>query len=435
MTMESTLSIEPQTRSGRIHIMTTLFLFSSLLFGWLAFNLYHPIYRHSGLSAFSFLMGWLTGELALHHIFWQVLLVSLFAWGGAIQGMTGALGLLICNLSWLTMGYFYLQGAEARSEMESALTDGLGADFIGRIKEEFRTRFPSTPDFAAIRKPFGAINPSLEVIKNIPFGNQDQALDIYRARNAGTSKPVLLQIHGGAWTEKMGSKNEQGIPLMSHMALRDWICVANSYRLSPRATFPEHIIDCKEALVWIKEHISEYGGDPGFIVVTGGSAGGHLSSLMALSANDPAFQPGFEDKDTSLQGAVPFYGVYDFTNENKLQKHDGQRKFFETSIMKLPLEGNEKDYERASPMFRVHKEAPPFLIIHGDKDTLVPVEEARVFFEKLKAVSSKSVSYAEIAGGQHAFDIFPSLRSEHVKQGIEKFLALIYSEHLKSSKS
>ena len=75
----------------------------------------------------------------------------------------------------------------------------------------------------------------------------------------------------------MGSKNEQALPLMNHMALRGWICVSTDYRLSPTSTFPEAIIDCKEALAWIKENIAEYGGDPEFIVVTGGSAGGHLS--------------------------------------------------------------------------------------------------------------------------------------------------------------
>jgi acetyl esterase/lipase len=413
--------------------MTTLFLFLSLLFGWLAYNLYHPIYRHPLLSMFSFLSGWLTGELALHHILWQVLLVILFVWGGAVEGFLGALGLLICITSWFTMAYFYVQGNEARDEMESALLSGLGADFQGRINDEFRTHFPLMPDFGAIKRPFARIDPMIEVVKDIPFGQHKQALDIYRARNSVAGRPVLFQIHGGAWTEKMGSKNEQGIPLMSHMAKRDWICVASSYRLSPEATFPEHIIDCKEAVVWIKDHISEYGGDPNFIVVTGGSAGGHLSSLMALTANDPDFQPGFEDKDTSLQGAVPFYGVYDFTNKHQLQKHDGLRNWFETSIMKLSFEGNEEEYEQASPLFRLHKDAPPFLIIHGDKDTLVPVEEARVFSENLRAVSSNSVSYAEISGAQHGFDIFPSLRSEHVKQGIEKFLCLLYSDYLISS--
>jgi acetyl esterase/lipase len=242
--------------------------------------------------------------------------------------------------------------------------------------------------------------------------------------------PVLLQIHGGAWTEKMGSKNEQAIPLMSHMALRGWICVTIDYRLSPGATFPEHIIDCKEGLAWVKAHISDYGGNPQFIVLTGGSAGGHLCSLLALTPNDPAFQPGFEQVDTSVQGAVPFYGVYDLTDEYQLQKHPGQRKLFENSILKLSFAGNLEQYQAVSPLFRIHDKAPPFLIIHGDKDSLVPVEEARMFASKLREVSKQPAAYAEIRDAQHAFDMFPSLRSELVKQGVERFLAYLYSQYL-----
>ncbi len=407
--------------------MTTLFFLTSLLFGWLAWNLYHPVYRPQGLAVVSFLCGWLTGELALHHILWQLALVLIFAWAGAIDGFYGALALFICVTAWFAMAWFYIQGNDARREMESALSGSLGQGYQAGIREEFRAQFPSGPNPERLKHPFARIDPALEVIKDVAFGSHGLTLDIYRSHDEKQDKPVLLQIHGGAWTEKMGSKNEQGLPLMSHMATRGWISVAISYRLSPVATFPEHIIDCKEALVWIRDHIAGYGGDPDFVVVTGGSAGGHLTALMALTANDPEFQPGFEDRDTSVKGAVPFYGVYDFTNEHKLQKHDAQRKFFESSIMKLPFDGHEEEYRRASPLFHIHEEAPPFLIIHGDRDTLVPVEEARIFASKLREVSKQPVVYAEITGAQHAFDIFPSIRSENVKHGVEKFLAFLLS--------
>ncbi len=415
--------------------MTLFFFLLSLLFGWLAYNLYRPIFRHPQLAAVSFLAGWLTGELALHHILWQVLLVGILTWLGAVEGLLGALGLLICICAWFAMGYFYLQGQHAETEMEYALSENLGSGYEDEIEAAQRSHFPEGPDFAAIKKPFRPVDSAIEVVKDQSFGTNGQTLDLYRSRNSVTGKPVLFQIHGGAWTEKMGSKNEQGIPLMTHMAKRDWICVANSYRLSPTATMPEHVVDCKQALVWIKENIAQYGGDPDFIVVTGGSAGGHLCSLLALTANDSDFQPGFEDKDTALQGAVPYYGAYDFTNEHQFQKHDGAAKMFERSIMKCSLEGHREDYERVSPLFRIHASAPPFLIIHGDKDTLVPVEEARVFSTKLREVSSSSVTYAEISGAQHAFDMFPSLRSEHVKQGIERFLAYLFTQYNNQKKS
>jgi acetyl esterase/lipase len=328
------------------------------------------------------------------------------------------------------LGWFYLRSEAAKPQMQQALVLGLGNDYESQIQAAQRAHFPAEPDFGKIRDPRHNIHPSIDVLKNIHFGQHGQKLDIYRPRRELTNSPVLLQIHGGAWTEKMGSKNEQAIPLMSHMATRDWVCVSIDYRLSPTATFPEHIIDCKEGLAWVKAHIQAYGGDPEFIIVTGGSAGGHLCSLLALTPNDPAFQPGFEDIDTQVQGAVPFYGVYDLTDEHQLQKNTAQRKLFETSVLKVPYEGNQNRYQQASPLFRINAAAPPFLIIHGNKDSLVPVEEARMFAEKLKSISGQPVAFAEISDAQHAFDMFPSLRSEHVKQGVERFLAYLYSQHL-----
>ena len=127
-------------------------------------------------------------------------------------------------------------------------------------------------------------------------------LDIWRRPDLhrGGQAPVLLQVPGGAWM--VGNKRGQAHPLMSHLAELGWICVAINYRLSPRSTWPDHIVDVKRAIAWTKQHIAEYGGDPDWIAITGGSAGGHLSSLAALTPNDSRFQPGFEDADTRVQG-------------------------------------------------------------------------------------------------------------------------------------
>jgi acetyl esterase/lipase len=410
--------------------MTGLFFLFSLWFGWLAYNIFHPIYNNSKGALLSFLAGWLTAELAIHHILWQVVLVSLFVLGGAVSGFLGALGFLICVSAWIALGYHYLLSDKAETEVSEALYDGLGEDYLSKIHDEFSSRFPVAPDFDRIKWPFTGNHPKVEVLKNIPFGVNDQYLDIYRPRQKVENAPVLFQIHGGGWTEKMGSKNEQALPLMNHMALRNWICVSADYRLSPTATAPDHIVDCKQALVWIREEIASYGGNPDFVVVTGGSAGGHLAALMALSANDPTFQPGFEGEDTTVQGAVPFYGAYDFTNANGYQKNDALIDLIEASVMKLPKQENIEAFRQSSPLFRVTESAPPFLIIHGDKDTLLPVEEARFFADQLRDVARNPVVYAEISGGQHAFDMFESVRSEHVKHGVERFLGYIYSRYL-----
>ena len=419
--------------------MRTLFFLSALLFGWLTFNCYSPIYRQPRLATFSFLVGWLTGELALHSIVLQAALVCLFIWSGSVTGFTGAIAFAIYVCSWVALTYFYLTGYRAKGAVNRSLTDALGEHYLDQISALDKASLVNTPDFSQIKRPRKNIDPQVEVIKNLHFGHHGQKLDIYRHKPPLTSNnsdsdaeaalPVLLQIHGGAWTERMGSKNEQAIPLMNHMALKQWVCVSIDYRLSPTATFPEHIIDCKEGLAWVKSHIHEYGGDPDFIVVTGGSAGGHLSSLVALAPNDPNFQPGFEDVDTSVQGAVPFYGVYDFTNKHGMQNNRGLMTLLEKSVLKKRQDQDPETYEAASPLFRISPAAPPFFIIHGDKDTLVPVDEARTFAKTLGEISDNPVAYAEIEGGQHAFDMFASVRSEYVKFGVAKFLVYLHTQH------
>ncbi|XOV86003.1 MAG: alpha/beta hydrolase fold domain-containing protein [Pseudomonadota bacterium] len=406
--------------------MTTLLFLFSLVSGWTAYNLYHPIHHRGVASVVSFLAGWLVGELALHVIAVQLFLVFLFAWAGAIEGLLGALALLVFVVSWAAMGYFYLTGRDARATVAGALQAGLGEGFLETIPQDVWMKFPKHPDARRLKLPFAGIDSRVEVIKDVPFGTHAQRLDIYRPRRQVQRRPVLLQIHGGAWTEKMGSKNEQAIPLMSHMAQRDWICVSVDYRLSPGATFPEHLIDCKEGLAWIRANIAEYGGNPDFVVVTGGSAGGHLCAMMALTQNDPQYQPGFENADTSVVAAVPFYGVMDFTRPFE---SDGAADLIEKSVMKRRRRDDLTLFEQASPLYLVSEDAPPFFVIQGDMDTLVPVDEARQFVSALRKVSRQPVVYAEIEGAQHAFDMFPSIRSEHVKHGVEKFLAWVHANY------
>ena len=413
--------------------MSTIFLLLSILYVWMAWNLYHPNFHHSKVSILSFAVGLLAGELGLHVIFWQAMTVAFFVLVGAVSGVFGAIGFLLCAASWGAMAFYYYESANAQKEVISGLEEGLGKRFQTQVNEELRQQFAEEPDRELIRHPFQHLDPNVELIRNVHFGDFGQQLDIRRPRAGAPDPPmpVLLHIHGGAWT--YGKKDDgQGIPLMNHMAKRGWICISSSYRLSPSATFPDHIIDCKQALVWIKEEIREYGGNPDFIIVTGGSAGGHLSSLLALTPRHQAFQPGFEEKDTSVQGAVPFYGLYDFTDAENHFPQNSSREMLENSIFKLEMSGNEHVFKEASPLFHISDQAPPFLVIQGTHDTLVPVASSRAFSKTLREKSTNKVAYVELAGAQHAFDVFPSLRSEYVKFGVEKFLAWTYSQYLKS---
>ncbi|MES9544085.1 alpha/beta hydrolase [Actinomadura sp. NPDC000600] len=134
---------------------------------------------------------------------------------------------------------------------------------------------------------------------------------------------------------------------------------------------------------------------PSTLFVAGSSAGGHLASMAALTPCDPAFQPGFETADTSVSGAISLYGY-----------HGG-------------LDG-EVD-SPSSPVSYLRPDAPPFFVAHGTADSLVPVEDTRLFVDRLRSVSVNPVVYAELPGAQHSFDLFHSLRFEAVIDGIEAF--------------
>jgi len=414
--------------------MTLLFLILASLSAWATYNLYFPVYKHHKGVVISFVSGWLVGELVWHHLVVQVMLTLVFVAAGAVDGFFGSVGLLVFLVSWWAMTKYHLQADLAEGEVECSLQDGLGADYRDKIRTDAIYDDVTPLSKKKLARPFNSLrSDEVECLKNITYQQVDGLnlkLDIRRLKKQLENAPVLFQIHGGAWTHKMGSKNEQGIPLMNRLAEMGWVCVAISYRLSPQATFPDHIIDCKKALVWVKHHIAEYGGNPGFILVTGGSAGGHLSSLLSLTENYGAFQPGFEYENTEVQGCVPFYGIYDFHDEKGLQYHKGLEQVLETSILKVSKQENPDLYRQASPINHIHKKAPPFMVIQGDKDTLVSMDETRYFVDSLKQISDNPVVYSEISGAQHAFDVFPSVRSEHVLNGVVRFAGWLYSDYL-----
>jgi acetyl esterase/lipase len=234
-----------------------------------------------------------------------------------------------------------------------------------------------------------------------------------------------VQVHGGAWI--IGEKREQGRPLMYHLATQGWVCVAPNYRLSPRAVFPEHLVDVKRVLRWVREHVAEYGGDPDFVVITGGSAGGHLAALAALTPNDPELQPGFEGVDTSVIACVPFYAPYDLTRRFGGRGADGFGGLLERWVIQQRAADAPDAYASASPIERIGPHAPPFMVVHGTADSLVSVEAARAFAAELREVSSHPVVFVELPGAQHAFDVFHSIRSDVVVRGVHLFLASVYA--------
>lgn len=398
------------------------------LFTW---NAFRPVRRVRELILGSFLAGWWTSELPLHQLAWQVFGSAVLIDLGALGGWPGLLGLAICIVSWSALVLLAVRASRVGDLFERALSEDLGADYLSRLSPDVQERVRQREARARLIFPWRFHDRRVRVHAGIQYaegaGRRHQ-LDVHVPMSGAKGAPVLFQVHGGGWV--VGNKRQQGMPLVNHMAARGWVCVSANYRLSPRATFPDHLIDLKRALAWTREHIAEYGGDPDFIVVTGGSAGGHLCSLLALTANDPRYQPGFEQVDTRVQGCVPFYAVYDFVDRSRVHMHRGLSLVVNRLVMKSTPERDPEAFDRASPIAQIHADAPPFFIVHGDQDSMAPHEEARIFVQRLRDVSKSKVIYIELPGVQHAFEVFHSIRTGHATGAVFRFLSTVHADYL-----
>jgi acetyl esterase/lipase len=383
--------------------------------------------RAGKTPALFFLSGWLVGDLAAFHIEWQAIATLVFVISGAFDRWPGWLGLGVTIASWSGLVAGTVRARRTGQVIETALAETLGTDYRSRIPDDYAGSFTSVPA-RPWSSPIRRRHRDVERIKDISYGpaGKRNLLDVYRPRSRPASSPVLIYIHGGAWSA--GSKNGQGMPLMLHLASHGWLCVAPNYRLSPRASFPAHLVDVKRALAWVREHGAEFGADPTFVAVAGGSAGGHLAALMGLTANDPEYQPGFEEIDTSVAAVVPLYGAYDLLDRHGVRKDRFQIEYLQKKkVLTSSPEDNRQEWEKASPVSRVHSGAPPFFVLHGAHDSLLFCEDARYFVEALRAVSREPVAYAELPGAQHGFDTFHSIRSVAVVEGVTRLLAFVRS--------
>ena len=249
---------------------------------------------------------------------------------------------------------------------------------------------------AALLVPFLRRRRDVQRIADLAYGGAGrfQRLDLYRHRSGPDRAPVFVYFHGGHFHS--GSKNREALPLLYRLAANGWIVISANYRLAPAASFPDAHVDAKLVLAWAAEHVAAFGGDPGTIVIAGDSAGAHLAAFAGLTANDPTYQPGFEQADTTVTAVVGLGGYYG------------------------PLDTARPE---TSPLAHARDDAPPFLLLHGDCDSVVPVQGAREFAAALCAISHAPVELVELPGAQHAFDHFQTLRSAPVAAAIQAFTA------------
>lgn len=387
-----------------------------------ALNALSPRKRPPVVFVWSFFASWITLELVWHHLFIGSVATALLVRGGALDDPAGVVGFVLMVITGGVLLAIGLTTGKTRVAVHGAVVD-------------------LEPDHAAPRFPRSHVvfpflvnhREGVRRERNIEYARVagrrlrlDVTLPSAPVPAGRTRRPALMQIHGGGWV--IGDKREQGLPLLNHMAAQGWVGFNVNYRLSPSVAFPDHLIDLKRGLTWIKDHAEDFGIDPDFVCVTGGSAGGHLTAMMGLTANEPALQPGFEGADTSVAAAVPFYGIYDFTDGGTFGSDpEIFRRFLEPLVVQAFLADEPEKFVAASPVHHLRADAPPFFVIHGDCDTLAPVEDARTFVEELRAVSTQPVLYAEMRGAQHAFEVFPSVRTARVIEGVERFLSTLWA--------
>jgi len=396
--------VSPLLRQGLVRIVVAL-------------NARYPVHRNRLLTVPSFFASWLATEAAPVWLGWWGIRTVADLFGRRRRlGVADAVGVGLTGAAAGILLREVLDGARAGEQLRGALSGVVPASFLDARPPCDRR---------------GAVLPVLNgrkrrrKVRGLVYREVDGhrlKLDVYEPLDppsSGQRRPAIIQIHGGAWV--VGSKDEQGVPLLNHLASLGWVGFNIQYRLSPNAKFPSHLVDCKAALAWVREHADEFGVDPEFIAVTGGSAGGHLCALMALTENDPEFQPGFADADTSVQAAVPFYGVYDLFDRGQDQV-DTFLRFIEQVVMGSHPEQDPEGWASYSPIDRIHGDAPPMMLLHGDSDVLVPVGGARRFASELSRASTNPVVYVELHGAQHAFEIFPSVRAVQTVEYVERFL-------------
>lgn len=252
-----------------------------------------------------------------------------------------------------------------------------------------------------------------------------QLLDVWRPKELpAVPAPVLIFVPGGAWVH--GRRILQGYALMSHLAEKGWVCLSIDYRVAPHHRWPAHIHDVKTAIAWARANVDKFGGDREFVAVAGTSAGGHLAALAGLTPNDPELQADLpEGSDTSVDAVIPIYGRYcweDRSTAERVRFVD----FLERVVVGRKVAEQPGVYRKASPIAQVRPDAPPFLVVHGTGDSVIPVAQARSFVERLRAVSRSAVSYVELPGAGHAFDMTDGARTGSAATAIGLFLNQIH---------
>jgi acetyl esterase/lipase len=238
-----------------------------------------------------------------------------------------------------------------------------------------------------------------KVLKDLAYGEHERnKLDLYVPKS-DTPLPLVIWVHGGGW--EGGSKNGAGPSLD---LLRKGYAVASiNYRLSRHAVFPAQIEDCQDAVRWLRSNAKEYNLDPEHFGAWGASAGGHLVALLGTT-DDAAFPTRVAGKQCScgVQAVCDWFGPSDFLHWGKLSLENPGTPAANpiTRLLGGGVVEKQDLARRASPITYVSKTSAPFLILHGEKDGLVPLQQGESLYEALKKAGVDSTLHV-IKGNGH----------------------------------
>ncbi len=236
-------------------------------------------------------------------------------------------------------------------------------------------------------RPGAALPQGVKALRDLEYvtgGHERHRLDLFLPEKAPGPLPLIIWVHGGGW--RNGSKD--GCPPLRQGFLERGYAVASiNYRLSSHAVFPAQIEDCKAAIRWLRAHASEYGLDAGKFGVWGSSAGGHLVALLGTSGDVKEFDVGGNAGTSSrVQAVCDFYGPTDFVKFASTPGYESHASATSPEANLLggaPLENKDKA-ARASSITYITKDDPPFLIVHGDKDPVVPLNQSEALHAALE---------------------------------------------------
>ncbi|GMF19554.1 unnamed protein product [Phytophthora lilii] len=316
-------------------------------------------------------------------------------WSGAFAGLVQCV--VAANLA-----KWYRQNLSSKNAIRGAFVasdiEPTQLESIGRMTwKRWLSVFLPLPQPMAVSLSY----PGVSKIRTVTYAHVGKTktkkllMDVYKHQDTPSNAPIFLYIHGGGWV--IGDRRIPPFACVYQVASMGWVVCVIDYRLSPGVAFPTHLIDSKRAVAYLRRNArAEFDANPEFIVVGGESAGGHLASLVGLTADDKSLQPGFEDVDTSVRAVVDNYGVHDFTDRHGIyysrDKTHGLIHYLEFLVMQKKLKGNTEDFERASPIAYLDDERsahrrgiiPPFMITHGTHDNTVAFKDSRLFFDRLR---------------------------------------------------